>query len=161
MTLLLIGTKVRKEINMKFIATIKYHGLMGEVIENHIAKESQKAFEQLMFEEHNWFAEEFNNMIPEWNSKWYEIHPELKGEVMDEISLMKYNRYMFDNSQPIVMEVNKNVEDNLGLFKIVINNSIPKIRVDAKTLETYFEIPRLGTKEDGSYAQIILIPVEE
>lgn len=80
---------------------------------------------------------------------------------MDEISLMKYNRYMFDNSQPIAMEVNKNVEDNLGLFKIVINNSIPKIRVDAKTLETYFEIPRLGTKEDGSYAQIILTPIEE
>lgn len=146
---------------MKFIAAIKYHGLMEEVIENRITKESQKVVEQLMFEEHNWFAKEFNNMISEWNSKWYEIHPELEGEVMDEISLMKYNRYMFDNSQLIAMEVNKNVEDNLGLFKIVINDSIPKIRVDAKTLETYFEIPRLGTKEDGSYAQIILPQVEE
>lgn len=146
---------------MKFIATIKYHGLMEEVIENHITKESQKVVEQLMVDEHNGFVKGFNSMISEWNSKWYEIHPELKGEVMDEISLMKYNRYVYEQSQPIVMEVNKNIEKSLWIFKKFISDCIPKIRVDAKTLNTYFEIERLGTKEDGSYAEIILMPIEE
>lgn len=146
---------------MKVNVTIRYHGLMEEIIENRISKEGQKVVEQLMVDEHNGFVKGFNSMISEWNSKWYEIHPELKGEVMDEISLMKYNRYVYEQSQPIVMEVNKNIEKSLWIFKKFISDCIPKIRVDVKTLNTYFEIERLGTKEDGSYAEIILMPIEE
>lgn len=146
---------------MKVNVTIRYHGLMEEIIENRISKEGQKVVEQLMVDEHNGFVKGFNSMISEWNSKWYEIHPELKGEVMDEISLMKYNRYVYEQSQPIVMEVNKNIEKSLWIFKKFISDCIPKILVDAKTLNTYFEIERLGTKEDGSYAEIILMPIEE
>lgn len=146
---------------MKVNVTIRYHGLMEEIIENRISKEGQKVVEQLMVDEHNGFVKGFNSMISEWNSKWYEIHPELKGEVMDEISLIKYNRYVYEQSQPIVMEVNKNIEKSLWIFKKFISDCIPKIRVDVKTLNTYFEIERLGTKEDGSYAEIILMPIEE
>lgn len=146
---------------MKVNVIIRYHGLMEEIIENRISKEGQKVVEQLMVDEHNGFVKGFNSMISEWNSKWYEIHPELKGEVMDEISLMKYNRYVYEQSQPIVMEVNKNIEKSLWIFKKFISDCIPKIRVDVKTLNTYFEIERLGTKEDGSYAEIILMPIEE
>jgi hypothetical protein len=145
---------------MKFIATIRYHGLMEELFTKYIPQSIEKAFEGLIFEEQNEFAKKFNSMISEWNSKWHEIHPELEGEIMDEISLMKYNRFIYENSQSIIKEINDNTEKALGIARKFVNNSIPMICIDPTTLNTYFEITTLGTRDDGSYAEIIFTPME-
>ena len=147
---------------MKYMASVVYYGFMGEIMENHFPEKSKKLFEKFMMQLHCEYAKRANQMLPELNSKWHEMHPELEGEVMDDISLMKYNRFISNELQVAIDNVNESISKKIGLFgKIFFSNSIPKILLDPKTATTYFEIPGLGTKEDGSYAELALTKVND
>ena len=139
---------------MKINGSFMYHGFVGKGM-NMVPAICKEAYENLMVDMNYEFALAVNPMLADLNDEWHKLNPELnENEHMDDITAIRYNRFMAERMQPTIDIINDKVTNMLGIAGKIMRDAYPTMRIDAKDCSVYWEILRFGSKEEGSYIEM-------